>query len=94
MNISFPNTQRARAIVLTDHEVDALSNAAHRNVRDELVFLSAEAFSAKTKGQLMRALSDRLTRITATPRGVVPANTATPRRVPGAHDARHARAQG
>ena len=57
MRVTFSNVQRSRPIVLTDHEVSALSKVVGRDVLPELAGMCAERYEVMTMGHLMRTLT-------------------------------------
>lgn len=60
MTVIFTNTCRARPIVLTQHQIAELSAAVGSDVQSRLDAMRDEPFDAKTLGQLMRTLTERL----------------------------------
>ena len=60
MNVTFLNVLRSRPIVLTDHDVRALSRLVGRDVLPELQAMCAERYEVMTLGQLMRTLTATL----------------------------------
>ena len=60
MNVTFLNVLRSRPIVLTEHDVRALSRVVGRDVLPELQAMCAEHYEVVTLGQLMRKLTATL----------------------------------
>ena len=60
MNVTFLNVLRSRPIVLTEHDVRALSRAVGRDVLPELQAMCEDRYEVMTLGQLMRTLTATL----------------------------------
>ena len=60
MNVTFLNVLRRRPIVLTQHDVRALSRVTGRDVLPELQAMCEEYYEVVTLGQLMRTLTATL----------------------------------
>ena len=57
MKVTFEHVLRSRPIVLTEHDVRALSRAVGRDVLPELQAMCAERYEVMTMGQLTRTLA-------------------------------------